>query len=328
MTVRLHGAGMPVRSLARTTAPLRASYSSGRPARRSHSMLLPDSGGLSRSLVSMAVGRSSGSLAPSARPMSRASSISARPSSAICGSRNTGTLWQVQCGDRAACDVLAQLAPCCGQEVSGEVRRDPSTGHQLREVQAVWVIGDLQTRIAVQPDPSSPERLSRKVDDHGDHSARDERRDPILVLDSVLQHGDSSARARQGSKPRRGGTGLVRFGGEQYPVDHADLVGIGFLAHGGPQFHAGQAPDCELRNQRAYARHYLATPGFGQVRDHRPADSADSYHRHRGHCHSVGAELREAMGRLRVHHLPEGSPSKTRPDFDDGDYLALALALA
>jgi hypothetical protein len=47
LTVRLQGAGMPVRSLARTTAPLRASYSSGRPARRSQSMLLPDSGGLS-----------------------------------------------------------------------------------------------------------------------------------------------------------------------------------------------------------------------------------------------------------------------------------------
>jgi hypothetical protein len=141
----------------------------------------------------------------------------------------------------------------------------------------------------VQPDPPSPERFGRKIDDHGNHTARDKRRDPLPVLDSVLQHGDSSARARQGSKPRSGSTGLMRLGGEQYPVDHAELVSIGYLADSGPQFHAGQALDCQPGNQRAHACDYLAAPGLGQVRDDSPADSADSYHRHRGHCHIVGA---------------------------------------
>jgi hypothetical protein len=42
-------------------------------------------------------------------------------------------------------------------------------------------------------------------------------------------------------------------------------------------------------DSRAHACDYFAAPGFGQVGDHGFAYRADSYHRHRGHRHLVGA---------------------------------------
>ena len=229
-SARLSGVAMPWRSPAATMAPVSASCSSGRLARRSKYIEVPSSPEKVNSVASVRAASSAASLRPFGAA-DRDRLFEHREAERLdVGAPQHRLPLQRQRGDRTGDGVEQELAPRQRGEVLTELDAQRRAFEQLSEGAAGIVVGDNHIRIGATPqlDVIGAKPFAVVIDNHRQHGrGADERCDTGDVVDAILQHCHAGRRRAKRFQPWRGRGRGVGLGAQQHPVDWIGLRRIG-----------------------------------------------------------------------------------------------------